>query len=202
MKRFTIIVAAVLLSATTMVSQTIWKADKAHSQIRFSVVHMLISEVEGNFIDFEASMTQPNEGDFSGSTVEATIKAASINTDNEFRDKHLRSDDFFNADSFPTIIFKSTKFEKSGDNSYLVTGNLTIRSETKPVVLTARMTGMIETRGSKRIGFKATTTIDRFEFGTKWNRALETGGLVVSKAVDVTLLFEFGEVKPEAINPK
>jgi polyisoprenoid-binding protein YceI len=174
---------------------TVWKQDPAHSQVKFGVTHLVISEVDGNFKDFDVTLKQLNP-DFSGSTLEASIKTASISTDNDFRDKHLRSDDFLNAEKYPAITFKSTSFEKTGDNAYKITGDLTIRDVTKPVVLDAKFLGeMTDGRGTTRAGFKATGSINRFDYGVKWNKAVETGGLVVSDKVDITLLMELQKQK-------
>ncbi len=198
MRSFAVLFFALLIAAGSLTAQTIWKSDKAHSRVEFAVTHMLVSEVTGRFTDFEATLEQGTE-DFSSSKVQATIKVPSVTTDNEYRDKHLRSDDFFNADSFPTMTFKSTKFEKTGKDTYLIGGNLTMRDVTKPITLVAILKGRYsDSKGTSKIGFKATTTIDRFEFGTKWNKVLETGGLVVSKDVDIKLLFEFNKEVPEA----
>ena len=134
--------------------------------------------------------------DLSDAQISATIKTASVNTDSEFRDKHLRSDEFFNADSFPVMTFVSTGVEKAGDR-YKITGNLTMRDITKPVVLDAKYNGQVTSGGGTKAGFKATTTIDRFEFGTKWNKAIETGGLIVGKNVEITLLLELNKVTGE-----
>ncbi|MBI3365352.1 MAG: polyisoprenoid-binding protein, partial [Ignavibacteriae bacterium] len=183
MKTLTVLLFALLVAVGSLTAQTTWKGDKAHSRVEFTVTHLLISEVTGRFTDFDATLEQGAD-DFSGSKVQATIRTASVNTDNEFRDKDLRSDNFFNADSFPTITFKSTKFEKTGKDTYLITGDLTIRNITKSVVLNAVLKGQYsDSKGHAKAGFKATTTIDRFEFGIKWNRTIETGGLVASKEV-------------------
>ena len=196
MKTFTTLLFAVLVAAGSLTAQTMWKGDKSHSRVEFTVTHMLVSEVTGRFTDFDVMLEQGAD-DFSGSKIQATIKVASVSTDNEYRDKHLRSDDFFNADSFPTMTFKSTKFEKTGKDSYLITGDLTIRNVTKSVVLVTVLKGRYsDSKGNAKVGFKATTTIDRFEFGTKWDKTIEAGGLVVSKEVDIKLLFEFNKQVP------
>jgi polyisoprenoid-binding protein YceI len=185
------------VTALPMSAQIVWKADKAHSAVRFAVTHMMISEVNGRFTDFDVTLTQGKD-DFSGSTVEATIKTASINTDSDFRDKHLRTNDFFNAEKFPTINFKSTSFEKTGADTYKITGDLTIRDVTKQVVLDAKYNGtMTDPRGGAKAGFKATTTIDRFDYGVKWDKTLDKGGMIVSKSVDITLLLELNKQVPE-----
>lgn len=203
MRRMQLLIAVFVAASIQLHAQTVWKADKAHSSVRFSVIHLVISEVTGRFTDFDATLDQKTNDDFSGSTVSATIKTASVNTDNDYRDKHLRSDDFFNADSFPTITFKSVSFEKTGENTYAITGPLTIRDSTKNVVLNAKFNGQVtDKRGNVHIGFKAMTTIDRFAFGTKWNAAMESGSLVVSRDVDITLTLEFLKEQKPAEIPK
>jgi polyisoprenoid-binding protein YceI len=167
-----------------------WKADPPHSRVMFTVTHMLVSEVNGRFTDFDLVLKQGKD-DFSGSSVEATIKTASVSTDNEMRDKHLRSDDFFNAEKYPVITFKSTSFDKTGDNTYRIKGNLTIRDVTKEVTLEAKLLGtVVDQRGSTRVGFKVTTTINRFDYGVRWDRTLDQGGLVVSNDVAITITTE------------
>jgi polyisoprenoid-binding protein YceI len=189
-KLFTLI-AIMLTLAGGLSAQTVWKADKAHSSVNFSVSHMVISEVTGNFKDFGATLTSSKD-DFSDAVIDATIQMASVNTDNDKRDAHLKSDDFFNVEKFPTMTFKSTNIERTGPGTFKITGNLTMRDVTKPVVLDTKLIGQTKTPwGTTAAGFKATTVIDRLEFGTKWNQALETGGLIVGKDVTVTLLFEF-----------
>ena len=174
---------------------TKWKADKAHSQVRFSVSHMVIAEVTGRFKDFDVSLEQTAD-DFTGSRLDAVIQSGSVNTDNEMRDKHLRSDDFLNAEKFPGITFKSTSFEKTGKDTYKIAGNLTIRDVTKPVVLDAIYNGSItDPMGNTRAGFKATTTINRFDYGVKWNKAIEAGGLIAGENVEITLLMELTKQK-------
>lgn len=178
------------LAVSTAPAANIWTQDAAHSQIKFTVTHMVISEVIGGFKEFDVTLKQGKE-DFSGSTFEVTVKTASINTENEARDKHLRSDDFFNAEKYPVITFTNTSFEKTGENKYKITGNLTIRDVTKPVVLDATYNGQItDPWGAQRAGFKATTSINRLDYGVKWNKAIEAGGVVVSDNVDLTILVE------------
>ena len=180
-----------LVAVSAFAQGAVWKSDVAHSRVGFFVTYMVVGEVEGRFTDYTATLTQGNE-DFSGSTVEATIKTASINTNNDARDKHLRSDDFFNSDKYPAIVFKSTSFVKTGDKTYVIKGDLTMREVTKPVELASTMTGMIkDASGKTRVAFKATTTINRTEYGVKWTKALESGELVVSDDVRVDLAFQF-----------
>lgn len=176
-------------------AQDIWKTDKAHSQVNFSVSHMVFSEVTGTFKDFDAVLIWP-DNDFTKATIEATIKAASIDTQNENRDRHVKSNDFLNVEQFPDIKFRSTEIKKTGENSYSIVGDLTIRDVTKSVKLDTRFRGTLtDSRGTTKAAFKGLTTIDRFEFGTMWDRKLETGQLVAGKDIDVTLLFEFNKQK-------
>jgi polyisoprenoid-binding protein YceI len=174
---------------------TVWVADKAHSEVKFSVSHMVIAEVTGRFKEFDVTVQQKGDS-FTDSYVEAVIKTNSIDTEVENRDKHLRSDDFLNAEKFPTMVFKSTSIEKTGRNTYKINGDLTIRDVTKPVVLDALFRGEIKDgRGNIKRGFKATTIINRFDFGANWNKTLETGGLIAGEDVEITLLMEFNQKK-------
>lgn len=200
MKKITLLFVVIVLSVMSLTAQTAWKADKVHSRVNFSVTHMLVSEVTGTFKDFDVTLITSKE-DFSDAKINAMIKIASVSTDNEGRDNHLKSDDFFNAEKFPEMKFNSTKIEKTGSNTFKITGNLTIRDITKPVVLDTKYNGQVtDPRGNTKAGFKATTTIDRFEFGTKWNKAIEAGNLVVGKNVDITLLLELNKQSPEKGN--
>ena len=192
--KFTILV---LIAATTALyaQGTQWKADRAHSQVKFSVSHMVIAEVTGRFKEFTVTLEQPGQ-DFGGSKLEADIKTGSVDTDIESRDKHLRSDDFLNAEKYPDITFKSTSFEKTGNDTYKIAGNLTIRDVTKQVVLEAKYNGAVtDPMGNTKAGFKATTTINRFDYGVKWNKTIEAGGLVAGENVEITLLMELAKQK-------
>jgi len=174
---------------------TVWVADKAHSEVKFSVSHMVIAEVTGRFKEFDVTVRQ-NGDSFTDSEVEAVIKTNSIDTEVERRDNHLRSDDFLNAEKYPTMVFKSTSIEKTGRNTYKINGNLTIRDVTKQVVLEALFRGEIKDgRGNLKRGFKATTIINRFDFGANWNKTVETGGLIAGDDVEITLLMEFNQQK-------
>ncbi len=171
-------------------AQTTWSVDVAHSGVQFSVSHMVISEVTGHFGDFNATLIQTKD-DFTKSTLSATIKTNTINTNNEKRDAHLKSTDFFDAENFPEITFISKSFEKSGKNKYKIIGDLTMRGVTKLIVLDTKYNGQItDQRGNTTAGFKATTTVNRKDFGIIWNKTLETGGLLVGENVDVTINIE------------
>lgn len=192
MREITAAVFALLFTLAPAHAQRVWQTDLSHSQVKFSVTHLVIAEVTGKFNDFDVTLTQTGKDDFAGSRIDATIRMASIDTDNESRDKHLRSDDFFNAEKYPLMTFKSTKIEKTGEKTYKITGELTIRDVTRTVVLDTRYMGEVKDPwGNLKSGFKATTSINRFDYGVKWDKAIETGGLVVSETVDITLLLEF-----------
>lgn len=165
-----------------------WRLDKSHSKVQFSVQHMLISEVAGWFKEFEIGLTSEKD-DFSDAQVEATIKVASINSENERRDNHLKSEDFFNAEKFPEIKFKSTKFEKI-DKTFKIHGDLTIRDITKPVVFDAVLNGSLKTQRGLVTGWKATLEVNRFDYNLKWDRVVE-GSLVAGRMVTITLNLEF-----------
>ncbi|HSQ75871.1 MAG TPA: YceI family protein [Bacteroidota bacterium] len=192
MRQITAAVFALLFALSPAYAQRVWKTDLSHSQVKFSVTHLVIAEVTGKFNDFEVTLTQTGKDDFAGSSIEATVKMASIDTDNETRDNHLRSDDFFNAEKYPVMSFKSTKIEKTGEKMYKITCTLTIRDVTRTVVLDTRYMGEVkDPRGTMKSGFKATTSINRFDYGVKWDKKIEGGGLVVGETVDITLLMEF-----------
>jgi polyisoprenoid-binding protein YceI len=179
------------MSAT---AQTKWKLDKGHSSVRFSVNHMVVSEAEGTFKMWDGTV-EHGKDDFSDAKINFMVDVNSINTDNERRDGHLKSDDFFNAEKYPTIKFESTSMKPLGNNKYELKGNLTIRDVTKPVTFQVSHGGVIAGGRGRKAGFKATTTINRFDYNLKWDRATETGGLVVGKEVEVTVKVELDEVK-------
>ncbi|MDE3057034.1 MAG: YceI family protein [Bacteroidota bacterium] len=168
-----------------------WKTDPAHSNVQFSIRHMVIAEVTGKFKEFDAALIQ-HSGDFSGSEISATIKAASITTENADRDKHLASPDFFDVEQYPELSFVSRSFDKVDNDRYVVKGDLTIHGVTKPVEIRTIFFGQaVDPWGNLRAGFKGTTSINRFDFGLQWNQTIETGGLLVGKTADITLNLEF-----------
>lgn len=171
-------------------AQQSWDIDKAHSSVKFGVTHMVISTVEGSFKDYDAKLFTKADGSIE--KLEANIKTKSIDTDNEKRDSHLRSDDFFASDKFPEMIFISKKIEKTGKNEYKITGDLTMKGVTKSILLTAKNTGsVVDKSGNMRTGWTASGTVNRFDFGLNWNSLTEAGGLVVSKEVTITINAEF-----------
>lgn len=174
-------------------AQTKWVLDKSHTDIRFTAVHYMITEVDGEFKDFEGTVTSPSD-DFDGAEVEFTAKVASIDTDNERRDNHLKADDFFNAETYPELSFKG-KITKEGDKHYLV-GDFTMRDVTKPIKFDVKYNGSVDLgKRGKKAGFKVTGVVDRFEYGLKYNRVLEAGGLAVSQEIQITCNIELNEAK-------
>lgn len=168
---------------------TKWVVDKGHSNVKFSVTHMVVAETEGYFKIFEGSM-ENTKPDYSDAKINFTVDVTSINTDNENRDKHLKSNDFFNAEQFPQMKFESTSFKPLGNNKYKLDGNLTIRDVTKPITFDVTYGGELKTSRGTTIGFKALGKIDRFDYNLKWDRATETGGLVVGKEVEIIVKLE------------
>ncbi|HLT57976.1 MAG TPA: YceI family protein [Limnochordales bacterium] len=169
---------------------THWKVDPSHSLVEFSVRHMMFATVKGRFSKFDA-VIKGDPNDLTSATFEATIDAASIDTRDEQRDGHLRSADFFDVEKFPNLTFRSRQVTKTGDNTYQVVGDLTIRDVTRPVTLDVEFTGQgKDPWGNQRIGLRAKTSINRKDFGLTWNAPLEAGGFLVGDKVDITIEVE------------
>jgi polyisoprenoid-binding protein YceI len=167
-----------------------WQIDNAHSHIGFRVRHMMISTVRGEFEEFWGSIDFDEENP-EETTVDVTIDAASINTREEDRDNHLRSEDFLWAEEYPEITFKSSRVELVDEDHAVLTGDLTIRGETHEVELDVAYQGMAQSPwGTMSAGFSATTTLNRKEWGLVWNKALETGGFLVGDKLDVEIEVE------------
>jgi len=178
-----------------MAAQT-WQIDNAHSDITFTVRHMVITKVRGRFLKWDGMLTL-DEQDLSKSRIEVAIDAASISTNDEKRDAHLRSADFLDAEKFPKLTFKSTKVEAGKGDKLFVTGNLTISDVTKAVTLEVEKLGKAKDPwGNNKIAFNGKVAIQREEFGARWNQALETGGVLVGKQVEIDL--ELQAVAPAA----
>jgi polyisoprenoid-binding protein YceI len=190
------VLAFLFISMQSNAQLTKWTVDKSHSNVNFTVTHMTISEVEGTFKIFEGNV-EHTKADFSDAKINFQVDIASVNTENENRDNHLKGDDFFNAAQFPTMKFSSTSMKPLGNNKYQLSGNLTIRDITKPVVFEVSYGGTVNTQRGRKSGFKAKTTINRFDYNLKWDRATEAGGLVVGKDVDIQINLEMNEVKPQ-----
>lgn len=162
-KMFSFVVVALL--STSLFAQSTWKADNAHSKLTFGIVHTGISEVEGLFNSFDASIVSSEE-DFSDAVFELSVDVASIDTEVERRDTHLKSADFFDVEKFPKMTFKSTSIKKTGKNKYKLTGDLTLHGITKPVTMDLWYRGTIENPRSKDLiaGFQLTGTLKRSDF--------------------------------------
>lgn len=179
--------ALLFLVSTLSFSQTTWTVDKSHSKVGFSVSHLVITDVEGFFKDYDAQITTDGD-DFSKAKIDFTIKTASIFTDNNDRDNHLRADDFFNAEKYPAMTFKGKSMKKVGDKKYKLVGDLTIRDVTKQVELEVKYNGTVKDPwGNTKAGFKVKGEINRFDYNLKWNKAIETGSLVVGKDVELVI---------------
>jgi polyisoprenoid-binding protein YceI len=172
------------MTATATVPQTTtWQLDPSHSSVEFSVKHLMIASVKGSFGKFEASLSG-DDNDLSRGQVTVKIDTSSIDTGNEQRDGHLRSGDFFDAETYPEITFVSTGVERVDAESWRITGDLTIKDVTKPVSIDFESTGSaVDPFGNLRVGFEGETTINRKDWGLTWNAALETGGVLVSEKI-------------------
>lgn len=164
-----------------------YKIDAAHSEISFKVKHLMISNVTGNFGKFDATVTAEND-DFTDAVISFEADVDSINTANDQRDGHLKSDDFFAAAQYPKITFASNKIEKKGEGEYAVTGDFTVRGVTKPLTLQVEHAGtVVDPYGQTKAGFEATGKINRKDFGLNWSAVTEAGGIVVSDEVKLQL---------------
>lgn len=172
-----------------------WKIDPAHSEVNFTVRHMMISNVRGRFENFTGTVEfEPDNP--ANSSVEVQIEAASINTREDKRDNHLRSADFLDAENHPYLTFKSKRIEILDDSHGLISGDLTIRGVTREVVLETEFNGMSQSPwGFSSAGFSASTSINRKDWGLTWNMALETGGVLVSDEIKINIELEIIEEK-------
>ncbi|SFE68143.1 YceI family protein [Thermoflexibacter ruber] len=167
-----------------------WTVDTNHSEVQFKVKHLVISTVTGTFNKFSAELEAEKE-DFTDAKISFSADIDSIDTNNEQRDAHLKSDDFFNAEKFPQMTFKSSSLEKS-NGKYILKGDLTIRNITKPVVLDVELGGVAtDPYGQTKAGFEAVGKINRKEFGLMWSAVTEAGGVVVSDEVKILLNIQF-----------
>lgn len=166
---------------------SVWKIDADHSEVGFAVKHLMVATVKGTFRRFSGQVTL-DENDISKSVVAVEVDVTSVDTRQDQRDAHLRSPDFFDASNFPAMTFRSTKIDQLRHGYLRVIGDLTIRGTTREVVLDVEETGRGgDPWGNQRIGYSARTTIKRDDFGLTWNQALETGGVVVSSDVRISL---------------
>ena len=177
-----------------------YNIDFSHSSVQFSVRHMMISKARGEFSKWSGTVNL-DPANPANTTVEIEIDANSINTNDAQRDGHLRSPDFFNVEAYPSLRFKSTKVEVKGDDKAKLYGDLTIRDVTKPVVLDVEFSGQAKSPwGTTNYGFEASTKINREEWGLQWNVALETGGWLVGKDIQIEIALELVQVtEPEKV---
>jgi polyisoprenoid-binding protein YceI len=173
-----------------------WSLDASHSQINFSVKHMMISTVRGRFTSFSGAF-EIDEGNPAASSLEVTIEPASASTGDSNRDNHLKNADFFEIEKYPTATYKSTRVEKINDSEFRIYGDLTLHGVTHEVPLTATLLGVTkDMQGNRRAGFTVQTAISRKDFGLNWNVALESGGVLVSDKVAIEIDAEIVERVP------
>lgn len=199
--RFALALALTSLVATSAFAAPVkFSVDKGHSEVGFDVRHFF-AKTHGRFNDFTAEIVYDAEN-MAKSSVDATVQIASVSTDNEKRDGHLKSPDFFDAEKFPTMTFKSTKITPAGKGKFKMTGDLTMRGVTKTVTFDGEVLGVgaVGVGGQSwgtRAGFFASTTINRKDFGINWNKALDNGGVMLGEDVAISLSIEAAEVQPE-----
>lgn len=185
MKKAIIAGLLALAAIGAFAQNTTWNLDKSHSSINFAVDHLIISETTGKFTDYAVN-AKSDKPDFTDVVFDFKAQVSSINTDDEKRDEHLRSADFFDAAKYPTIIFKGKKFVKVKGNNYKVYGELTMHGITKSIVLDARFGGIVKDPwGGTRAGLKIWGELDRYDFGLKYNSVLEAGGLSIGQVIRI-----------------
>lgn len=186
-----------LLSVSTALAADRYEIDTAHTFVTFTIDHLALSKAKGSFKDVSGAITYDPK-DISKSAVEVNIKTASINTNNEGRDKHLRSADFFDVEKYPEMTFKSKRVEKRGSD-YVAIGDLTIHGMTKEVSMPFKLTGPVkDMSGTMRVGVDANLKINRQDFGITWSKTLDTGGLLVGNEVSIDISLEAAIPKPKA----
>lgn len=194
MKKLTVFFTVVLLTALSINAET-WKFDKPHTKIGFEVSHMVISSVDGEFKEYDGTVTTDGDN-WETAQINFTAQVSSIDTDNEDRDNHLKSDDFFAAEQFPEMTFVGKSMKKVGDNKYELTGDLTMRGTTKEVTLDVEHNGTVtDPWGNVRAGFSIEGVVNRFDYGLKWNNTLDAGGLVVGEEVELKIEAELVQQK-------
>lgn len=172
-----------LVLSFSIQAQTTWKVDPSHSKLGFSVSHLTISEVDGEFTKFDGTLKSSKE-DFSDAQISFSADVSSINTGNTSRDQHLNAEDFFYAEKHPKITFESTSFKKKGNGKYELKGKLTMRGVTKDVTFEVKHGGVIkDAYGNTRAGFSAKATVNRIQYGVAWNAKTEHGGWTDRKSV-------------------
>jgi polyisoprenoid-binding protein YceI len=192
--------AAFALTALTAVpsfAAETYDVDASHSEVSFQVRH-LVTNVRGRFNDFDGTINL-DPANLEKSKVEFRVKAASIDTANEDRDKHLRAEDFFHAEKYPEITFKSTSIKKTGKDTYAVTGDFTMRGVTRRITLPVTYLGTArDPWGNDKAGFETAATLDRKDYGITWNKAVDNGGVILGDDVKIAINLEANKAKPDA----
>lgn len=177
-----------------------WQIDTVHTHLGFSVKHLMVSTVRGQFKKYSGTL-KLDTADFTRSVIEGSVEVASIDTENKDRDAHLRTNDFFDAPNHPLITFKSKRITAKGGNAYAVVGDLTIRGVTREVPFEVEFNGTAKSPfGHTATGLSARAAINRHDFGVSFNKALETGGVIIGDTVKLELELEATEV-PDAVDP-
>ena len=175
-------------TTTRSAAPVVWTIDKGHSSVTFQIRHF-VSKVRGSFADFKGTITADPDA-WQGAQIDVQINSPSITTNNDRRDADLRSNNFFAVDSFPTIVFKSTRIERNGDDAK-IHGTLTMRGVTKNVVLDGHVNGIQKSsQGGDRVGIEAAVTLNRMDYGVSWNRAVEGGGVMLGDDVKIEMNIE------------
>ncbi|HYK75778.1 MAG TPA: YceI family protein [Daejeonella sp.] len=170
-----------------------WVVDAAHSEVHFRVKHLVISTVTGTFKVFDGNFIAEGES-FEGAEIDFSLDAGSVDTNQEQRDEHLRSADFFDAEKYPRISFRSTSFHKKEDDEFELLGNLTIKDVTKPVKMNVEFGGLAtDFYGNIKAGFEITGKINRKDFGLTWNGITEAGAIVVGEEIKLNINLQFAK---------
>ena len=173
-------------ATTTVVPTGTWAVDRAHSKVGFAVKHMGIATVRGEFTDFEGTLEIG--ASLADAKIRGTVKSASVDTNEEQRDAHLRSADFFNAETHPELVFESTRIEAIDDETFRITGNLTLNGVTNELVLNAEVNGVdVDPYGNEKVGLEVTSQLSRGDYGMKFNQALGSGNMLVADKVKLVL---------------
>jgi polyisoprenoid-binding protein YceI len=198
MKNFILTTATLALTSFGSMAQTNWKIDNSHSKMGFMVTHLMVSETEGKFKIYEGTVQSKSDLDFTDAKIEFSADVNSVNTDDEKRDGHLKSPDFFDAEKYPKITFKATSMKPTKvKTTYTLEGDLTMKGVTKKVKLMAIGSSKTvkDPWGNTKYGFKVVGTINRKDWGLNWNAALESGGVVVSEAVKIDITVELNKAQ-------
>ena len=195
MQRFLILLLLFPASAVFAQVPARWVIDPVHSQVTFSVSHLKIADISGRFKTYNATILA-SKPDFTDADIQFNIDVSSLSTDNEMRDNHLKSDDFFNAENYPEITFTGKGLKKVNGNKFILTGDLTIRNVTKTVTLDVTYSGTIDDPwGNTKAGFRIEGVINRFDFDLKWNNMTDTGTAVAGAEVYLVINLELALIK-------